>query len=68
MLARHDAAADAVIPDRVRRGRRILLHVIGQQAGDRGQVGLGHRAKRQVGRGEAQIEQRPVAVGHSATL
>jgi len=51
MLARHDAAADAFIPDRERGGRRILLQIIGQQASDGGQIGLSHG--RSVRSGEA---------------
>jgi hypothetical protein len=42
----------------------VHFDVIGQQVRDRGQVGLGHRTERQVGRAEAQVEQRPVPVGH----
>src|SRR5215472_1212849 len=63
-----DAPAEPQILELIGMLGRVHFNVFGQQVRDRGQVGLGHRAERQVGRAEAQVEQRPVPVCHPVTV
>ncbi len=65
---RDDPAADPLVAEPIPGGGRIQLEVDGQQVRHDRKIGLPHRAQRQVPRGQAQVEQRPVTRGHPATL